>query len=121
MAVTFTLTKTSEGGFVFVFKTHSGDVLMTSSTYLDKTNAIRGTDTVRHLARHARNYEICTTEDGQSYFVVKNTKGEVIVHSDIYPDREAAGEVIAQVTGKARGARLEDLTDPQIRNRAHRK
>jgi hypothetical protein len=39
----FTLTKTGEGRFEFVFETHSGDVLMTSGTYLEKEKAIRGT------------------------------------------------------------------------------
>jgi uncharacterized protein YegP (UPF0339 family) len=121
MAATFTLSKTGEGRFVFEFKTHSGDILMTSGTYLDKGNAIRGTDAARHLAHNARNYDICTAGDGQSYFVVKNARGEAILHSEIYPGREAAREVIAQVKGKACGARLEDLTDPHARNRAHRK
>jgi uncharacterized protein YegP (UPF0339 family) len=121
MAATFTLPKTGEGEFVFEFKTHSGDVLMTSSTYLDKGNAIRGADAARRLAQNARNYEICTTWNGQSYFMVRNAKGEVIAHSDMFADRECAKEVIAQAMGKTRGARLEDLTDPNIRNRAHRK
>lgn len=121
MAVTFTLTKTEEGRFVFFFKTHSGDILMTSQPYLEKGNAIRGTDAARRLACNARNYAICTAGNGLSYFVVKTTKGETILHSDMYPDREAAQETIAQMLGKARGARLEDLTDPQAKNRAHRK
>jgi uncharacterized protein YegP (UPF0339 family) len=105
MASTCTLTKTGHGRFEFGFKTHSRNVLMTSGTYLEKENAIRGTTVAHRLARNTRNYEICTAENGQYYFVVKN----------------AEGEVMAQAIGKARGARLEDLTDPNIRNRAHRK
>jgi uncharacterized protein len=121
MAATFTLSKIGKTTYVFELKTHSGDVLMSSGLYPDKGIAIRDIDAARRLAHNDRNYEICTVGDGQSYFVVKNAKGEAIVQSDMFPDAECAREVITQVKGKAHGARLEDLTDPSIRNRAHRK
>jgi uncharacterized protein YegP (UPF0339 family) len=121
MASTFTLSKIGKTIYVFELKTHSGDVLMTSGLYPDKGIAIRDIDAARRLAHNARNYEICTVGDGQSYFVVKNARGEAIVQSEMFPDPECAREAIAQVKGKARGARLEDLTHPNIRNRTHRR
>jgi uncharacterized protein YegP (UPF0339 family) len=121
MTATFTLSKIGKSTYVFELKTHSGDVLMTSGLYPDKGIAIRDIDAARRLAHNDRNYEISTVGDGQSYFVVKNAKGEAIVQSEMFPDREAVLEFITQVKGKARGARLEDLTDPSIRNRAYRR
>ena len=121
MATTFTLTRTGEGRFVFTFKTHDGEVLLTSYRYADKEDALRAINAARSCARRKESFEILTEEDGQRYFVLKNSREEVLGESQMYPDEESARKVTALMMGKARGARLEDLTDPQIRNRAHRK
>ena len=121
MATTFTLTKTSEGRFVFTFKTHDGQVLLTSYRYADKDSALRAISAARSCSRRKESFEILTEEDGQIYFVLKNAREEVLGESQMYPDKESARKVTALMMGKARGARLEYLTDPQIRNRAHRK
>ena len=111
MTATYVLNRNGAGKYVFTFKTHDGQELLTSQAYADKDRALRAIDAARVLARRARNYEICTAEGGQAYYVLKHARWGVIGQSEMYPDSESVLEGITVARAKTRGAQLEDLTD----------
>jgi len=110
MAATFVLEKCKDGSFMFTLKAHDGQVLLTSLCYPDKDTASRRLDSARSLVRRQENYEVLTAENGQSYFVFKNSHNEVIGQSEMYPDSQSVAKVITIARGSTRGARIEDLT-----------
>jgi uncharacterized protein YegP (UPF0339 family) len=77
---------------------------------LDKESALRKIDITRRLAHNSRNYELCTAENGSSYFLVRTAQGETLVYSAPYPDAESLQAAINLVKSNTRGARLEDLS-----------
>ena len=110
MAARFVLQQDGPGVFFYIFKTHSGQVLLTSPSYPDKDSALRRISSARSLAHNPKNYELRTARNEQSYFVVKNSKDEVLGQSEMYADSESARQGIDFMRSHARGARLEDLT-----------
>ena len=111
MSSRYVLQQDENGNFIFHLEAHTGEVLLTSELYPDKDRALRRISAARMLAAQERNFEIMDAANGGAYFLVKNVKGEVIAHSDIYPDPESLQAGIQLVKGKTRGARLEDLSD----------
>jgi len=112
MSATYTLEKDPDGKFVFTFKTHSGEVILTSPGYSDKDLAMRRVDMARTFGRRGESYQLLTAEDGQAYFVLKTTREEVLGQSEMYRDSESVLQGIRLARSNARGARLEDLTVP---------
>lgn len=110
MSATYVLRKNLQGKFVFTFKTHDGQVLWTSPCYTDRDIALRSVSAARSLGRREANYELRTAENGQAYFVFKNTRNEVLGQSEMYPDAEGVRKGITLARARTRGARLEDLT-----------
>ena len=111
MSSRYVLKRRGDGKFTFTLQKHSGEVLLTSQVYNDKDSALRAIDTARRLAQREDNYELLRTDIGRIYFVLKNTRGEVIGKSREYIDAESSRQAINQAKANTRGARLEDLAD----------
>jgi uncharacterized protein len=110
MSARYILQQIEKGQFRFNLTTHSGQVLLTSRVYTDKDSALRNISATRQLAHNEKNYELLVAENGQSYFIVRNARGEVLGQSEMYPDPASMRTAINRVKGNTRGARLEDLT-----------
>ena len=111
MSSRYVLKRSKDGMFTFTLQTHSGEDLVTSHVYNDKDSAMRAINTARRLAQREDNYELLRTNNGLIYFVLKNTRGEVLGQSREYNDAESLRQAITQAKAKTRGARLEDLTE----------
>ena len=111
MSARYILREDEDGQFRFSLTTHSGQVLLTSAVYRDKDSALRAIDSARRLAHNERNYQLLTAEDELSYFVIKNSRQQVIGQSDMYTNTESLRQAMMAVKGITRGARLEDLTN----------
>ena len=109
MSARFVLERDPEGGFSFLFITHSGQVLLSSPVYTDKDRALRRISATRHMARNRQNYEIVTGANGY-YFLVRGKHGDVLGRSESFPDFASLEAGINLVRANAKGARLEDLT-----------
>jgi uncharacterized protein YegP (UPF0339 family) len=109
MAATYVLEQNKDGSFMFTLKAHDGQVLLTSQGYMDKVSALSRINSIRKIAGRDRNFEPRTAENGQPYFVFKNSHNEVIGQSEMYSDSQSVPKGIALVKSNARAARLKDL------------
>lgn len=112
MAAKFVLQQHGKDRYLILFQSHSGQVLLTSEVRY-KDVALRQIDATRVLARNKQNFELRTAEDGCSYFLIRNARGEVLALSDMYPDAETMLQGVHLVRSIARGAKLEDRTTKQ--------
>lgn len=110
MSSRYVLHEVCRGQYRFTLTTHTGQVLLTSGLLMDKESALRKIDITRRLARNTKNYELCTAENGSSYFLVRTAQGETLVYSACYPDAESLQAAINLVKSNTRGSRLEDLS-----------
>ena len=106
----FELTTASNGQFRFTLRTSDGDTLLNSETYVQKTSAQNGIESVHANAANDQRYERKTATDGRAYFNLKAANGQVIGTSPMYAaeaDRDAAIE-----STKTEGAstRVDDKT-----------
>jgi uncharacterized protein YegP (UPF0339 family) len=110
MAASFVLRQTGQCRFEFTLHTQDGRLLLTSRAYPDKDTALRRINATHSLLRNNKNYFILTAENGLSYFVIKNRKGEVIVRSETFPDAESRQKTKNLVKSVNHGVRLDDRT-----------
>ncbi|RPI01305.1 MAG: DUF1508 domain-containing protein [Calditrichaeota bacterium] len=106
----FEMTKTSNGMFKFNLKASNGQVILTSETYKDKTGAKNGIDSVKKNAVDDARFERKTAKNGQSYFVLKASNGQVIGQSEMYASTSGMENGIASVKKNAVEADVVDLT-----------
>jgi uncharacterized protein YegP (UPF0339 family) len=109
MSSKFVLKEEGKDNYLILFQTHSGQVLLTSQVRY-KDIALSQISAARTLGQNKKNYVVHTAETGESYFAIRNRKGEAVALSDTYPDPESLRQGMALVKGSIRGARLEDLT-----------
>ena len=110
MTANFVLRQTGPCKFVFTLQTRDGRLLLTRRAYPDKETALRRIDATHSLIRNNRNYGILSSENGLSYFVIRNARGEVLVQSETFPDAECRQETMNLVKSVNHGVRLDDQT-----------
>ena len=88
MSSRYVLHEVCRGQYRFTLTSHKGQVLLTSGLFMDKESALRAINTIRHLARNSKNYDLRVAEDGGRYFMVVTRKGEALAYSATYPDAE---------------------------------
>lgn len=108
MSAEFVIQKNEDGNFVFVFRTESGQVLLTSRSYCELDTAARQLRSAWQMARKERNYELRSAEEDGLYFVVMNRSKEVLAHSQIFPDAESRRQGMILTRGCSHGARIEN-------------
>lgn len=110
MAGKFELKTTAGEQFMFNLKAGNGEVILTSELYKAKDSAENGIDSVkRHVADDA-NFERKTASNGQPYFVLKASNGQIIGKSEMYSSEAAMENGIASVKKNAPDASTADLT-----------
>jgi uncharacterized protein len=96
--------------FHFVLKASNSETILSSERYATKANALGGIASVRNNAPVDARYEKRTATNGQFYFVLKATNGEVIGTSETYTSSAGRDAGIASVKAHGPGATLTDNT-----------
>ncbi|HYQ90478.1 MAG TPA: YegP family protein, partial [Candidatus Competibacteraceae bacterium] len=109
-AARFELKKTANGELLFNLKAGNGEIILTSERYKTKPGALNGIDSVRNNATDAHRLEPREAANGQPYFVLKATHGDIIGYSELYSSGQGLEKGIASVQQNAPAARVDDLT-----------
>ena len=110
----YILTQSEEGNFIFTLNTSHGLVLLTSPGFTEKARALSRINAVRSAARKLEDFETVTSETGQFYFILRNTKKtEILGTSEMYWSEENIALAMALVKAYARTARIHDQTDAE--------
>ncbi len=80
----FVITKRSNGQYQFNLKAGNGEKILHSEGYTTKENCKAGIASVRKHAPDNANFETRTASDGQYYFNLKASNGQVIGTSEMY-------------------------------------
>lgn len=109
MSGKFEITKTQNGKIVFNLKASNGQVILTSQMYENKDVAFNGIDSVKKNATTDAQYERKTAQNGESFFVLKATNGQIIGKSETYKSTAALENGIASVKSNAPSSEIADL------------
>lgn len=102
MAGYYALSKGKSGKFTFNLKSGNHQVILTSEAYESREAALAGIASVQKNAGDEARFERKVAKNGESYFVLKATNGQVIGKSELYSSAAAMEKGIASV--KANGA-----------------
>jgi uncharacterized protein YegP (UPF0339 family) len=111
MAATFDLKQGGSGQFMFNLKAGNGEVILTSELYKQKQSAIAGIDSVKANAGDDARYERKTAKNGQPFFVLTATNGQIIGKSEMYSSVSAMENGIQSVKNNGPVAAIEDSTN----------
>lgn len=110
MAATFDLKQGGNDQFMFNLKAGNGEVILTSELYKQKQSAIAGIDSVKANAADDTRYERKTAKNGQPFFVLTATNGQIIGKSEMYSSVSAMENGIQSVKKNGPVAEIEDST-----------
>lgn len=106
----YTLFYNEQGHLIFTFHGTDETLLLTSLPFTDKGRALSRINSMRSLGQRAESFLTCPAPDGKRYFVLRNTRQEVIAQSEMYEDGESLLRAIEAVRRTARAGKLYDLT-----------
>jgi uncharacterized protein len=110
MAAKFDLKQGATGQFMFNLKAGNGEVILTSELYKEKQSAIAGIDSVKANAGDDARYERKTAINGQAFFILTATNGQVIGKSEMYSSVSGMENGIQSVKNNGPVAAIEDST-----------
>jgi uncharacterized protein YegP (UPF0339 family) len=96
----------STAGFRFNFHAANGQVVLTSESYTTNVAAYNGAFAVQAAAEILSNFEVRTSEDGRSYFVLQANNGEVVAVSQMYTSRDSAWQGVKAAQSLLKGLEL---------------
>ena len=111
MAAKFELKAAKGGKFVFALKSSNGQVVLSSETYDTKKAAEKGIASVKKNAGNDKRFERLDAKNGEVYFVLKASNGEVLGKSEMYKRKTGQETGIASVKKNAPDAKVVDLTE----------
>lgn len=106
----FAIFKGTNGNYYFHLKADNGEIVLSSEGYLAKSSCQNGIDSVKDNSRYYSQYEKKTSSNGQYYFVLKASNGQVIGTSEMYGSSSGRDNGIEVVKREAPSAWVEDLT-----------
>ena len=107
----FELKKSSDGLFQFNLVASNGEIILTSQRYKSKGSAKKGIESVIANSGDDTRFDKKEAKNGQPYFVLKASNGQVIGNSQMYSSDSAAKNGIAAIKKAAKGAEIIDITD----------
>jgi uncharacterized protein YegP (UPF0339 family) len=110
MSGKFELKTSSNGQFRFTLKASNGQVILTSELYTERRGALNGVEAVKRNAPIDDRYERKTAKNGEAYFVLKASNGQVVGQSETYSSTAAMEGGIESVKKNAPDAAIEDQT-----------
>ena len=110
MAAKFVIAKGSSGKYRFNLKAGNGEIILTSEIYESMVGAQEGIESVKTNAPIDSRYERKTATNGEPYFVLKASNGQVIGRGETYSSTSAMEGGIESVKKNAPGAAVEDAS-----------
>jgi hypothetical protein len=101
--------KGSDAEIYFRLTARNGENLLSSEGYKAKSSAQNGIESVRKNAAASEQFERKVAENGQFYFVLKSSNGQVIGDSELFSTEAARDASIRSVLSIASIAPVEDL------------
>jgi len=114
MAARYELKTGKSGKTMFNLLSANSQIILTSETYETKKAAQNGIKSVAKNGANEKRFEVKTAKDGQFYFVLKATNGEVIGKSEMYKAMAGVKRGIASVQKNA-GAAVVDKTEAEAK------
>jgi hypothetical protein len=106
----YILKTTSNEKFHFNLTAKNGQVILTSQTYISKASAVNGLVSVQINSTNEERYERSRSENGQFFFNLKASNGQVIGTSELYTTAEARDGGIESVKINGGTLEVEDRT-----------
>ncbi|MGI8561222.1 MAG: YegP family protein [Luteimonas sp.] len=110
MAAAFEVSRRSNGEFQFNLKAGNGQVILSSEGYSAKASCLEGIESVRKNSQDDARFERQTSGNGQPFFNLTASNGQVIGSSEMYADEGGRDNGIASVKSNAPGAAVNDQT-----------
>lgn len=105
---TFEITKSTNGQFHFNLTARNGEKILHSELYTTKSNCEKGVESVKKNAANDERFEREEASNGQYYFNLKASNGEIIGTSQRYTSSSARDNGIASVKENASKAQVEE-------------
>ncbi len=110
MAAKFEVTTRKNGEFQFNLKAANSQTILSSEGYTTKSACMNGVESVRKNSAREGAFEIKEAKNGQHYFVLKATNGQIVGQSEMYASVSGMKNGIESVRKNAPEAVVEDLT-----------
>lgn len=107
----YKIRKARNGQFYFVLTAKNGEVILTSEQYTQKHNCLSGIESVKSNSRYDSRYRRKVASNGQFYFNLVATNGEVIGTSETYVSKQGMESGISSVKVNGPNSRVIDLTN----------
>jgi len=104
----FLIKKTKTGQFRFSLTAKNGQVILNSENYSTKSACTNGVESVKKNAESDERYERATAKNGEFYFNLKSTNGQVIGTSETYKAKASMESGIESVKTNAKSAEIEE-------------
>ncbi len=110
MAAKFEITTRKNGEFQFNLKAANSQTILTSEGYTTKSACMNGVESVRKNSTREGAFETREAKNGQYYFVLKATNGQIIGQSEMYASASGMTGGIESVKKNAPVAEIDDQT-----------
>lgn len=110
MPSSFVLKQNDSGEIYFNFLDKDGEVILISGNYPDKALAEEAIKDVRVNSLMAQQLAAGKTQDGEQFFVIKGSSGDILVKSALYTSQMVMDNALHCVKDNACVAEVTDLT-----------
>ena len=105
----FEIYNDKKGEFRFRLKASNGQNILASEGYAAKAGCKNGIESVRKNCMDDTCFDKLESKNGEPYFNLKSTNGQVIGSSERYSSASAMENGIESVRNNAPGAKIDDL------------
>jgi hypothetical protein len=110
MPATFELKTNENNAFYFNFLNSSGELILLSGNYENKEDAEKAIKEVKTGSLMSEQIAAGRVPDGNTFFVIKDTDGDVLVKSILFDSRMVFDNALHSVKDNACIAEINDLT-----------
>jgi uncharacterized protein YegP (UPF0339 family) len=110
MAAIFELKSNDDNEYFFHFLNGKGELILMSGEYPDKEQAEQAIKDVRVGSLMSEQIAAGKVPDGDTFFVIKNAAGDILVKSILYGDQMVFDNALHTVKDNACVAEINDLT-----------
>jgi len=96
--------------YYFRLKAKNGQIILASQGYADKAGCLNGVESVKKNCDDDNCYDIKEQKDGQHYFNLKSTNGQIIGKSEAYKAKAGLENGIASIKKNAPDSEVKDLS-----------
>jgi uncharacterized protein YegP (UPF0339 family) len=108
--IMFEIFKDKSGAFRFRLKAKSGQVILESEGYTQKTNCQKGVSSVKRNSKNEDRFELKQNADKKWFFNLKAGNGQVVGISELYDNEANAKNGVKSVMNNAPTAETVDLS-----------